>query len=236
MRLHDRVTALPWFCLQRWFCQPLDSARPCGHGARHGLRRRQESAHRVQPGSIAQRVFRVVRVFPPAHATRRPTNAWAACTALKNQDDPGLCSGTCDKNGDCKSKQGQTCQTVASGCAAGTFCSPDGYCCDKACTGSCEACDIQGALGTCTTLAANATSHLGHTACNTSELTCAGSCNGNSAACFYPSTIAASLPRRSNVSRKCSLLLAAHPQGAPPNTSSDASRLKASAEIESAFV
>jgi hypothetical protein len=81
MRLHDRVTALPWFCLQRWFCQPLDSARPCGHGARHGLRRRQESAHRVQPGSIAQRVFRVVRVFPPAHATRRPTNAWAASSA-----------------------------------------------------------------------------------------------------------------------------------------------------------
>ena len=108
------------------------------------------------------------------------------CTALKNQDDLSACAGTCDATGACKSKQGQTCQTVTAGCAAGTSCSPDGYCCDKACTGSCETCDTAGSLGTCTMLAARATPHSGHAACVATDNTCAGSCNGTSAACSYP--------------------------------------------------
>jgi hypothetical protein len=95
-----------------------------------------------------------------------------------------LCAGTCDSTGACKSKQGQTCQTVAAGCAAGTFCSPEGYCCDKACTGSCEACDVT--PGTCTTLASG-TPHKNHTACTTSSTTvCDGKCTGASNACSYP--------------------------------------------------
>lgn len=106
------------------------------------------------------------------------------CTAVKSHDDTGACPGTCDATGACKSTQGQACQ-AASDCAGVTFCS-DGHCCDKACTGSCEACDIAGSLGTCTTLAANAEPNKGHTACVASDPICAGKCNGVSATCSYP--------------------------------------------------
>jgi hypothetical protein len=108
------------------------------------------------------------------------------CTATKSQDDPGQCAGTCDSTGACRSKQGQTCQTVAAGCAGGTYCSPDGYCCDKACSGSCEACDVAGSLGTCTLV--NTAPHKGHAACITSNTVCDGSCAGASTACSYPNT------------------------------------------------
>jgi hypothetical protein len=45
------------------------------------------------------------------------------CVAVVNADDPnGRCLGTCDATGACKSKKGQSCQTVTSGCASGTTC------------------------------------------------------------------------------------------------------------------
>jgi alpha-tubulin suppressor-like RCC1 family protein len=103
-------------------------------------------------------------------------------------DDPnGRCAGTCDSTGACKSKQGQTCNTVSAGCISGTVCSPDGYCCDSACTGSCVACDLVGHQGTCTNLAANTAPHTNHSPCAGSGSTCGGSCNG-SGACSYPSS------------------------------------------------
>jgi len=46
--------------------------------------------------------------------------------------------------------KGQAC-TIAIDCAS-SLC-VDGVCCDKACTGSCEACDVSGALGTCSPVA-----------------------------------------------------------------------------------
>jgi hypothetical protein len=106
------------------------------------------------------------------------------CTAVKNQDDPGVCAGTCDATGACKSTQGQIC-VGATDCAGGLACA-DGYCCDKACAGSCEACSVAASLGTCTTLLANATPHTGHAACVAANPTCAGKCNGTSSACSYP--------------------------------------------------
>jgi hypothetical protein len=105
------------------------------------------------------------------------------CAAVKGKDDPGFCAGTCDASGACKKKQGQACQTPAD-CASGIACA-DGYCCDKACRGSCEACDVPSSLGTCTTLAANATPRADRTACAGSS-PCKGSCNGTSASCTYP--------------------------------------------------
>ena len=108
------------------------------------------------------------------------------CAAVKSQDDPGVCAGTCDATGACKSKQGQTCK-LASDCAGGIPCA-DGYCCDRACGGSCEACDVANSLGICTTLAATDTPHKGHTACMATDSACAGSCNGSSAACSYPTS------------------------------------------------
>ena len=108
------------------------------------------------------------------------------CAAVKGQDDPSVCAGTCDATGACKSKQGQTCK-LASDCAGGIPCA-DGYCCDRACGGSCEACDVANSLGICTTLAATDTPHKGHTACMATDSACAGSCNGSSAACSYPTS------------------------------------------------
>jgi hypothetical protein len=110
------------------------------------------------------------------------------CTALKNADDPsGNCTGTCDSTGTCKAKKGQSCSAVASGCISGTTCA-DGYCCDKACSGACEACDISGTLGTCTPLPSGSSPHSGHPTCTGADATCNGQCNGTSNTCTYPTT------------------------------------------------
>jgi hypothetical protein len=108
------------------------------------------------------------------------------CVPLRNQDDPsGRCAGTCDANGDCRGKRGQTCQSVGGACASGLFCSPENLCCDKQCTGSCEACNVKGSEGTCTTLPANESPHGGHGPC-TGDGVCAGYCGGSSATCTFP--------------------------------------------------
>jgi len=105
------------------------------------------------------------------------------CAPLKGLDDPtNRCTGTCDATGACKAKKGQACNSTTA-CVAGTTCA-DGTCCDKACTGTCEACDVASALGTCTTLSAGAQPRAGRTAC-TGSGACAGTCNGTSPACFY---------------------------------------------------
>jgi hypothetical protein len=61
------------------------------------------------------------------------------CSAVTNADDPDTCTGTktCDGNGNCKLKNGQSC-TAGSSCASG-FC-VDGTCCSSACNGSCSSC------------------------------------------------------------------------------------------------
>jgi len=74
----------------------------------------------------------------------------------------------------------------ASECDSG-FCA-DGVCCNRACTGSCEACDVAASPGTCTALAANASPRASRTACQGSTAPCAGKCNGASGACFYASS------------------------------------------------
>ena len=108
------------------------------------------------------------------------------CVALKGQADPtGRCTGTCDSTGACKGKLGQACTAVGGGCAAGTSCSPEGLCCDKACTDSCEACD---ATGTCKPLTAGSSPKTGHAACTATDATCAGKCDGASSACAYPTS------------------------------------------------
>lgn len=111
-------------------------------------------------------------------------DATHACVAVKGQADPtGRCAGTCDATGACKGKLGQPCTAVGGGCANGTFCAPEGICCDKACTDSCEACD---ASGTCKPVAANTAPKPGHPACVAAVAACAGTCDGVAAACAYP--------------------------------------------------
>lgn len=60
------------------------------------------------------------------------------------------CVGACDGQGICHAKLGQPCTVVPAGCVAGSVCSPDGYCCDSPCLGSCQACDQAGLEGRCT--------------------------------------------------------------------------------------
>jgi hypothetical protein len=108
-----------------------------------------------------------------------------ACVAVKNQDDPGRCAGTCDGTSTCRSRQGQLCQTAAGGCLGGTSCSPDGYCCDSVCNDPCMSCDVQGHLGTCTVVTSGAP-HSGHVGCGT-DPQCMGACTGQAdGKCTYP--------------------------------------------------
>jgi len=110
------------------------------------------------------------------------------CASVLNVDDPDSCGGTCDAHGACKSKQGQTCQT-GSGCVAGTTCAPDGYCCNTACTNSCQACDIPGFLGICTPVAAGPP-HGNRVLCAGAGSTCGGVCtNKPDGTCSYPSAV-----------------------------------------------
>src|SRR5262249_21135063 len=59
------------------------------------------------------------------------------------------CTGpnACDGAGACKPIAGRPC-TSGGDCASG-FCA-DSICCNAACTGQCEACDLAGAVGKCT--------------------------------------------------------------------------------------
>jgi hypothetical protein len=61
----------------------------------------------------------------------------------------------------------------------------DGYCCDSACNNGCQACDVAGKLGTCTTVAAG-NPHGTRSCTNLGMSPCGGSCNGSLGTCFYP--------------------------------------------------
>jgi hypothetical protein len=50
----------------------------------------------------------------------------------------------------------------------------DGYCCNNACSGSCDACNISGSIGSCTLVSAGS---AGNPSCSPYL------CNGSSAAC-----------------------------------------------------
>ncbi len=65
-------------------------------------------------------------------------------------------------------------------CASGAC--ADGVCCQSACTGRCEACNLQGSPGSCLAVAAGLASPNGHPACPTDPVeTCMrdGTCDGN---------------------------------------------------------
>jgi hypothetical protein len=114
-------------------------------------------------GSNTPQVFCTGGMCPSLHATSCPGNL--ACNTSGN----GCLTGTCSSDGDCQSgfycasdgtcktqvKPGSACmlsdckgQSNCRVCATGSC--VDGYCCDQACAGTCEACDVSGHEGTCT--------------------------------------------------------------------------------------
>ncbi len=78
--------------------------------------------------------------------------------------------------------QGTACASTAE-CASGLSCA-DGYCCNNACTDSCQACNVTGYFGTCTTLSSGGAPHANHPGCAGQGI-CKGACNGLSS-CSYP--------------------------------------------------
>ncbi|MBL8718019.1 MAG: SBBP repeat-containing protein [Myxococcales bacterium] len=111
--------------------------------------------------------------------------------------DDKVCRTTCTADADCaatafctttgtcapKGVTGATCG--ASKECASTFC-VDGVCCDTACDGQCQACDVAGAAGTCTTVSGKPHGEK-RPACADDGNGCAGTCDGKSAiACAYP--------------------------------------------------
>ena len=107
---------------------------------------------------------------------------------------PTACLGDCQNSQDCNSDYycaAGVCVPKlarAASCAADDQCASgecaDGYCCDRACEGQCEACDVSGRLGLCSPV--TGAPHAGRDACAGTG-TCAGSCDeSNPRACTYP--------------------------------------------------
>jgi hypothetical protein len=113
-------------------------------------------------------------------------NGLGTCSNVANgQDDVGSCSGTqsCDGAGVCKGDQGAACGGANPPCLNNTC--VDGFCCNTACSGTCQACSnakTGGANGTCgnVTNATDPDSECANgVACKTGTCNGAGAC-GNS--------------------------------------------------------
>ncbi len=113
------------------------------------------------------------------------------------------CLGDCQIDADCAN--GLFCSAGVCGlkhhdgdaCGAAEQCISnhcvDGFCCDAACGGACEACDVQGRLGACVAVPSGAP-HGGRTPCAGADV-CAGECGGQDRnACVYPGADVQCLP------------------------------------------
>lgn len=124
-----------------------------------------------------------------------------ACPGVQTQDcgeyvcGPTACRGDCASDVDCAEgfwcsagvctpelQPGQAC-TGENQCASG-FC-VDGVCCNAACDGQCEACDVSGSVGTCSPVTGDP--HGTRSACASDGTVCGGTCDGvERSTCVYP--------------------------------------------------
>jgi hypothetical protein len=132
----------------------------------------------------------------------------SACYQTCSGTSTGCSSGNVCTAGSCGLK------VTGSACTAGGQCASnecvDGVCCTSACSGQCEACDVTGQVGTCTTLTSGAP-HGSRPACTTDGTACAGACGGTATACTYPG---ASTGCRTQTCSSATLTLAATCNGA----------------------
>ena len=119
-------------------------------------------------------------------------SAAVMCAPFKCTADGTACTNTCSTSNDCVGQPcvNNSCGTVVNGskCTAAAQCKSgncvDGYCCDMACGGSCQACDLSGSQGTCTTIPSGPP-HGSRAACAGSGV-CQGVCNGFECLVFVP--------------------------------------------------
>ena len=128
-------------------------------------------------------------------------NGDGQCPSVQTQGCGSFACGDTSCNGDCVTDSDCAGQSFCSGgiCAPriklGEACSTsdqcqsgacvDGLCCNRACDGQCEACDVPGHLGTCGP--ASGAPHGARAACASDGSACGGSCDGvESTSCAYP--------------------------------------------------
>jgi outer membrane protein OmpA-like peptidoglycan-associated protein len=110
---------------------------------------------------------------------------------------PTGCKGNCAADADCIAgdwcSAGVCVPLLADGasCAAATQCGSgncvDGVCCNSACNGQCEACNVAGSPGACVAVAGDPRGS--RPACATDGSTCGGACDGTSrTSCAYPTS------------------------------------------------
>jgi len=89
----------------------------------------------------------------------------------------------CDAGACVERKSAATACTASNQCTSGNC--VDGVCCNRACDGQCEACDVADHVGSCT--AVSGAPHGSRRACTSDGGACGGTCDGtNGAACAYP--------------------------------------------------
>jgi hypothetical protein len=120
------------------------------------------------------------------------TGSAGTCQKITDAPDPDTCSGSeaCGGDGQCRKRNGQTCQGDES-CVSG-FC-VQGRCCDSACTGACQSCSLPGQVGSCRPLPVDAdvkncgrcgnACSSNHIAAVCSQGVCGGSCQPGFADC-----------------------------------------------------
>ncbi len=131
----------------------------------------------------------------PGNGPNCPALQQNNCSTYRCDGATSQCFTTCTTDAECsvgnycsagacvpKVSNGTTC-TAANQCASGNC--VDGVCCNSGCTRQCEACDVTGAVGTCTPV--TGAPHGARTACLADGTGCDGFCDGsNAAACSQP--------------------------------------------------